>query len=177
LLPISEIKKILLGALATLIIGIIVQLWKYRRDAYASRVDEFCKIIFDAADLGAVYWMTKKTSRVETSEREKTLLAETKLYGFQQKINLFATMLHAQIRVADKDRMSGLIAHLFDALTGADFGADARAIDPVRARLVYLTGSDLIAHLRATAIRPSWPSILWGLVAIMIILLLFLNPS
>jgi hypothetical protein len=177
LIPISEIKKILLGALATLIIGIIVQLWKYRRDAYASRVDEFCKIIFDAADLGAEYWMTKRTSRVETSEREKTLLTETKLDGFQRKISLFAAMLRVQIRVADKDRMSFLIADFFDALTGANFGADARATNPARARLVYATGSDLIAHLRATTPQPSWLSILLGLVATMTILLLLLNPS
>jgi hypothetical protein len=154
----------------------IVQIWKYRRDAYASRVDEFCKLIFDTADLGAEYWMTKKIKKKDAEVgTEKVLLTETKLDGFQRKISLFASILRVQVRVADKDKMSLLIADFFDALTGGNFGADARVTDPARARLVYTTGADLVAHLRATRPQTSWLTIFLSLVAILSILAALLN--
>jgi hypothetical protein len=173
----SRFKKILIGALATLFIGFIVQIWKYRRDAYAARVDEFCKMIFEAADLGAEYWTTKKNSKLDAASSEKVRLAEAKLDGFQRKINLFSVILRGFVRVSDSDKTSLLIADFFDALTGGNFGADTRARDEGRARLVYATAADLVAHLRTTAPQPSWITILLGLAAALAILLLFILPS
>jgi hypothetical protein len=133
-------------------------------------------MIFEAADLGAEYWIIKKTNKSDAPTLEKGLLTETKLDGFQQKIGLFATLLRAYVRVGTADKMSLLMADFFDALTGGNFGARARPIDQVKARLVYTTAADLVAHLRATRPQPSWISIALGAGAALTILLLFLYP-
>jgi hypothetical protein len=134
-------------------------------------------MIFEAADLGAEYWTTKKNSKLDAASSEKVRLAEAKLDGFQRKINLFSVILRGFVRVSDSDKTSLLIADFFDAFTGGNFGADTRVRDEGRATLVYATAADLVAHLRTTAPQPSWITILLGLAAALAILLLFILPS
>jgi hypothetical protein len=134
-------------------------------------------LIFETADLGAEYWMTKKTSKADAAASDNVRLTETKLDGFQRKIGLFATLLRGYVRLASRDKTSVLMADFFDALTGGNFGADARTINQGRARLVYATAADLVAHLRATTPQPSWLSVFLGLIAALTILLLFVYPT
>jgi hypothetical protein len=134
-------------------------------------------MIFEAADLGAEYWMTKKTSKLEAASLEKIRLTEAKLDGFQRKINLFAGLLRRFIRVAASDKTSLLMADFFDALTGGNFGVESRARDQGKARLVYATAADLVAHLRATVPQPSWLAVMLGFASVLTILGLFILPS
>jgi len=133
-------------------------------------------MIFEAADLGAEYWTSKKNNKLDSTALEKIRLSETELDGFQRKINLFATLLRTYVKVTARDKTSALMADFFDALTGGNFGAETRSRDHGKARLVYATAADLVAHLRSTAPQPSWLSILLAVAAALTILVLFLYP-
>lgn len=161
--------------MVTVIFTVVVQIWKYRRDAFAARIDEFCKLIFETADLGAEYWVTKKPSKTMKSSleaRSKIVLIETKLNGYQSKIGLFAGIIISQIWLDAQDKLNNLTADFFDALTGSEFGDDARSANPQRAKLVYATGAEMVSHLRTITPKPSPITVLLSVIAIAVALYL-----
>jgi hypothetical protein len=155
------------------------QSWKARRDAYSARIDEFCKLIFEAADQGAEYWVTKKPTKLTKPPPEqvaKTRLMETKIDGHQQKINLFYVMIKPKVSTAKQDDLVNKIADFLDALTGGNFGAEVRLSDPSRARLVYSTAAELVAALRATSPQITIGAILLAVFAVVAFLILAFHP-
>jgi hypothetical protein len=98
---------------------------------------------------------------------------EVKIAGYQQKINLSFEVVRPFLRNRDSDILSKLLAELFDSMTGGDFGAKIRAVDEVRASLVYTNGSDVVARLRSTKPALPWPFIIFGLSAAALALFLF----
>jgi hypothetical protein len=136
-------------------------------------------MIFEAADVGVEYWMGKRNPKVDSATTDKIRLIEAKVDGFQTKINLFASLVRSRVRVKAAEKLSSLIADFFDALTGGSFGAELRARDQARARLVYTTAADLVAHLRSTKPKPSWIPIMTvaAIFAATILAIVFLLPD
>ncbi|SFN77795.1 hypothetical protein SAMN05216573_12151 [Bradyrhizobium sp. Rc3b] len=145
--------------------ALLQQLWKNRRDAYNARVDEFCKLIFEAADQAAEYWITKKPSKVAKPAPElkaKLALAESKLEGYQLKVNFFQVLIRERSWTSKHDQIVANVADFLDAMTGGEFGAEVRQPDPTRVRLVYTTAAELVATLRSTMPRFSKFEMLTG---------------
>jgi hypothetical protein len=144
-------------------VAVYQQSLKYRRDGFNARMDEFCRLVFEAADYAADYWVSKKlssTAKESNSEaRLKMRIVEARIGGFQQKINLFFEVIRPFLKVSDRDQLTNLLADFFDAMTGGNFGAKARSADEMRAKLVYTNGSELVAHLRSAKPTLSWQSI------------------
>jgi hypothetical protein len=163
-----------------LFFALLQQFWKNRRDAYTARIDEFCKLILEAADQAAEYWITKKSpsfrSKLPPEQSAKVRQAETKLEGFQHKVNLFHILIRSRISASARNVLVLRIADFMDAMTGGSFGAEARSADPVRARLVYSTAADLVAALRATSSRVTVGTIALALLAIAVVVILALHP-
>ena len=136
-------------------------------------------MIFEAADQGAEYWVTNKLPKALEDFPEKAMkarLAETRMEGYQQKINLFYVMVMPHLSASKHDQLVNCIADFLDALTGGSFGAEARASDPPRARLVYSTAAELVAQLRKTAPRVTITTILFVVGAMIAFLLLLFHP-
>ncbi len=174
-------EKILIGALVTLIVAVFQQAHKNRNDAFNARIDEFCKLVFEAADCAAEYWILSKRPSSKTdgtvANQASIRLTETRIAGFQQKINLFFAVVRPYLRTHDSDSLSALLAEFFDAMTGGDFGAKARATDETRAALVYTNGSEVVARLRRT--KPSLPltTIILAIVVSIVAVLFFYSSS
>lgn len=160
-------------------VALFQQSWKNRRDAFTARVDEFCKLIFEAADIGAEYWVTKKPSRKVAASSEqiaKIRLTETLLDGYQQKINLFYVVIKSNVSTVKQDDLVNRIADFLDALTGGNFGAEVRTSDPSRARLVYTTAAEIVASLRSTSPRITLIAIIFAIAAFVGFVFLAFHP-
>jgi len=171
LIAISELEKILLGALVAALSAYIQLVWRANREAFEKRIDEFCALIFEAADLGAEYWATEKPQRKASDGARALLLSqlrimESRIDGLQQKIELFRLLVRRQIRLGDHDALVGLMAEFFDALSGGNFGAEVRKADIARARLVYTTATDVVAHLRELSPTPNLYLLLFALLGV-----------
>lgn len=119
-------------------------------------MDEFCKLILEAADQAAEYWITRKPSKLAKLAPEakaKMALAETKLEGYQLKLNLFQVLIRERSLKAKHEQIITRVADFLDAMTGGDFGAEVRHEDPARARAVYVSATELVATLRSTKPR------------------------
>jgi hypothetical protein len=136
-------------------------------------------LIFEAADQGSEYWVTKKlpkTANPSPDQVSKMRLAETRIDGYQQKINLFYVMIKPTVGTAKHDELVNCIADFLDALTGGNFGAEVRASDPTRAKLVYTTAADLVALLRKTSPRITITTIILALFAFLGFIFLAFHP-
>jgi len=101
---------------------------------------------------------------------------ESRIDGYQQRVNLFFLLIQHQLKTGDRDTLVNLMADFFDALTGGNFGAEAREIDLLRAKLVYANGTNLVAHLRGTRPRLTWSSIALGVIVLLGFLFLVVHP-
>jgi hypothetical protein len=68
------------------------------------------------------------------------------------------------------------IADFLDALTGGSFGAEVRASDPSKSKLVYSTAAELVAHLRRTSPRVTITAIILALIAVLGFLAIVFHP-
>ncbi len=112
-------------------------------------------MIFEAADQAAEYWITRKPAKTSKpapspEARAKVALAESKLEGYQLKVNFFQVLIRERSRSSLHEQIITRVADFLDAMTGGEFGADVRPPDKTRARLVYSSAADLVATLRAT---------------------------
>jgi hypothetical protein len=153
--------------------AVMLQAWRWERDAFAKRIDEFCTLILDAADLAATFWTVSKPlvrpilGKESDPAISKDLIelqkVQTRVEGYQRKIDLFRIMIQDKIRITDRDQIVDRSADFFDAMTGGNFDAPIRTSDPRRARLVYMHSADFIAQLRRTPPRPSLYFVLFWL--------------
>jgi hypothetical protein len=155
--------------------AITLQFWKWNQEKFSARIDEFCKLVLEAADAGADYW-THAKPLTDPEKRVAIQLAETKIDGFQRKVDLFRVLIQPRLGLSDKDKLVELLANFFDALTGGNFGTNVRTSDPVRAKLVYVTAADLVTHLRILTPAPSIVLILGLLIALSVTLYVVLYP-
>jgi hypothetical protein len=166
------LDRILITALVGAAAAYLHQLWKYNRDAYQSRVDEACKLIFELADIGAEYWSTPKytirrrpaepPNATLLAEREKLTRTEAHIDGRLRELQFLRVLLQARLSISDKELLIDRTAGFQDAMTGGQFASSTRAADPQRAQQVYVSGADLVAHLRNASERANkWWRILF----------------
>lgn len=93
-------------------------------------MDEFCKLVFEASDYSVEYWMLRKpgsAAKTFTAElKSKLELMESRIGGYQQKVNLFYLLIYSQVKTSDRDKLLNLIADFFDALRRKFWGRDKR---------------------------------------------------
>jgi hypothetical protein len=137
-------------------------------------------LISEASDYAVEYWILRKPgikAKDSTPElKAKLQLMESRIDGYQQRVNLFFLLIQLQLKTGDRDALVNLMADFFDALTGGNFGAEAREKDLHRAKLVYANGTGLVAHLRKTRPCLTWSPIAFGFIVFLGFLFLVVHP-
>jgi len=164
--PTAEIEKILITALIGAVFAYFHQLWKYSRDAYEARIDEACDLIFNLAETAAEYWISPKLNprhelgpiRHSASVSRQLVppsleLLQVRIEGGVKKLEFLRLMLQPRLSLHDRQLLVDRMASFLDSMTGGQFASKARAADESRAREVYVTASDLVAHLRTASQR------------------------
>jgi hypothetical protein len=154
------LSKAFLGAALALLGNVVLQLWRYFRESYTKRVDDASKLVSDAADAGAEYWIKEKPAR-PTDAGDKDLhkrlddlaLAEIKIEGYQSKLNLARVLLESKLHPVHRSKLIEMMSDLQDLMTSGDFGAPVRAAEAERARALQRAATALIVHLNTSATR------------------------
>jgi hypothetical protein len=156
----SGIQGILLTALVGFVFAYLSQLWKYSKDAFHARVDEACGLIFELADSAAEYWAAAKRVSQQirrptdpADQHDKLILSEIKIEGQFMKLQFLRLVLQQRFSLSDQTALIERTASFQDAVTGGSFAENIRASDTQRAREVYVTAADLVAHVRQAANR------------------------
>ena len=68
-------------------------------------------------------------------------------------------------------------AVLADALSGGTFGAEVRAAEPTRAKLVHSTGADVVATIRNSRLRIPAYAVFLAVVAIIAVCFIVFHPT
>jgi hypothetical protein len=132
----------LIGALIGALVGTAFNTWKLRRDELASRCDELCDAVQDAAREASEYWSTTY------NEKEKALLAEARILGAQDLCDGLYADLRPRFSPSEAVALDELMSDLVDALTGGKFTEEARPADIRRTRLSVQTASAVVVGVR-----------------------------
>jgi hypothetical protein len=160
----SGIQGILLTAIVGAFVAYANQLWKYSKDAYHARVDEACTLIFALADRGAQYWSVAKREPKQirqpvehVDQEDKLTLCEILIEGQLMELQFLRLILEQRFSLSDRSILLERTASFQDAMTGGNFASKVRAPDTQRARQIYVTAGDLVAHVRNAANRGNRP--------------------
>lgn len=102
-------------------------------------------------------------------------LAESKLEGYQIKVNFFQVLIRERSRASKHEQIITRVADFLDAMTGGEFGAEVRQPDQTRVRLVYSAAAELVAALRSTKPKFTYTEILSGLLIVLAFAYLLVN--
>lgn len=140
----------LIGALVGSSITSFFNLWKFHRDERASRCDELCKAVSEAASLALTYW----TSKYDNPQDQ--IVAETKLRAaqdlFESHFEDFSVFMSSNNEQAIYEKFSDFV----DALTGGEFTELGRHPDFERAKKSAPLANRINVHLRRS-IRETIP--------------------
>lgn len=142
--------KIALTAVSAALLTLFVTWLKAHRDSAKASVDDFNKVLNDAADLAAEYWL-KKTNDDDTP------LMEARLIGMQMKVLELSNIAQSSFDHLNKEILALDIADFLDACTGGDFGVAGRPVNTQKARqaqslCAQISARMLRAHIKSVSL-------------------------
>lgn len=140
----AGLTGIALSALAGVMVGLLVQLWKSIRDERRILCDEFCKVALEAADAASAYW--KGGGNATETEASR-------LMAFQKRLDGYRVLLAPAFTPEGSKEVLSACGDLFDVLTGGEFRSKQKPADERRASASHMAAADLVIAVRRAFIR------------------------
>jgi hypothetical protein len=144
-----SLSGVILGGFFTLAITLAFRLWQNERDRWTTRVDAFCDVVTEAADLGVEYWIEAG----EDGQKPRDQKREIQLLGFQARLDGLLVTFLEKFTEADQIDAAEKLGQFREAITGGEFQSISVKADQNRARDVQMTANELFVALRQAADR------------------------
>lgn len=163
-----QIIYILIGAFAAILGQILVQRWRYGREAIDRRCDEIERAAGELVEISTEYWSKSSPSGpvtksgeftlnplvdVSESKRMEIIICEARIIGLVSKVNGLNSVVIDDFDDAAQQKILGKLADFNNQVTGGNFQVKYRAADPERIVGVHGAHADYICEMRRSITR------------------------